>query len=342
MKKRALRVRDWGYRIKEWLRYRAGVLLLATVCAGLWAMVLALYRLPLAAVGYASLLCGCLLAAAGVADFLRFSRRHRRLVALQQEITIGPEGLPVPHNLLEKDYATLLKCIHADKIERISEADRAESDRKEYDTMWAHQIKTPIAAMRLLLQNEDSPQNRDLQAELFSIEQYVGMVLTYSRLDSDQSDLVIRSCPLTGLVRQAVHKYAPLFVRKKIRLEWQPMPGNVLTDEKWLVFVIEQLLSNALKYTPQGGTITIRQASPDTLVIADTGIGIAPEDLPRLGEKGFTGYNGRADKKATGLGLYLCRRILDRLAHRMVITSQVGQGTSVTLLLSREPLEVRE
>ena len=133
-----------------------------------------------------------------------------------------------------------------------------------------------------------------------------------------------------------------MFISKHLSVNLKDLNVKILTDEKWLVFVIEQLLSNALKYTPQGGTITIRQDSPDTLVIADTGIGIAPEDLPRLGEKGFTGYNGRADKKATGLGLYLCRRILDRLAHRMVITSQVGQGTSVTLLLSREPLEVRE
>lgn len=328
--------------VMDWLRYRMGVCLLVAACAGIWAVLLALYHLPEQAAGYGSLLCACLLAAVGIWDFFRFYRRHRQLEILQTSITVDLQGLPVPSNLIEQDYTTLIEQIHADKVERIWQADRTHSDRLEYDTLWIHQIKTPIAAMHLLLQGEDSEQNRELLAELFQIERYAGMVLTYSRLDSDQSDLVIRSYHLEKLVRQAVRQYASLFIRQKIRLEIQPIIGQVLTDEKWLVFVIEQLLSNALKYTPAGGCITIWQEGEDTLVIKDTGIGIAPEDLPRLGEKGFTGYNGRQDKKATGLGLYLCRRILATLSHRMIITSEVGKGTEVKLLMATQPLRVKD
>lgn len=331
--------KECGRVFRAYLRYRVGVLLLGAACAAIWLVVLVLSRLTTEVAQYASLLCGCLVLVVAVIDYIRFATRHRELASLQNKIVVGLDGLPHPRNLLEEDYTLLLEAAHVDKIERISQADRLHSDRMEYDTLWAHQIKTPIAAMRLLLQGEDSEPNRALQAELFQIEQYVNMVLTYSRLDSDSSDMVVQSYELDGLVRQAVRKYAPLFIRKKLQLDLRPLSGEVLTDEKWLVFVIEQLLSNALKYTSRG-RISIYQEEPGTLVIADTGIGIAPEDLPRLGEKGFTGYNGRADKKATGLGLYLCRRILARLSHRMTITSSVGEGTTVKLFLASDELHV--
>ena len=206
----------------------------------------------------------------------------------------------------------------------------------EYYTLWAHQIKTPIAAMRLLLQSEDTEQNRELLAELFRVEQYVEMVLSYLRLGSTSNDFVIQKYPLESIVRQAVRKYAPLFIRKKIRLELGTLSSEVLTDEKWLCFVVEQLLSNSLKYTPKG-TISIREEPGKVLVIEDTGIGIAQEDLPRIFEKGFTGKNGRSDKRATGLGLYLCRRVLEKLSHRMEIRSQPGKGTQVRLYLDSAP-----
>lgn len=197
--------------------------------------------------------------------------------------------------------------------------------------------KTPIAAMRLLLQEEDSERSRELGAELFRIEQYVEMDLNYARLTSHSTDFVIRTCSLDDIVRQALRKYAPLFARQKLALNWEPSGRGVLTDEKWLVFVLEQLLSNALKYTPSG-SISLSVEEPLTLVIEDTGIGIAAEDLPRICEKGFTGYNGRTDKKATGLGLYLCRRILYKLSHALSIESQPGKGTRVSIGLESKEI----
>ena len=142
-------------------------------------------------------------------------------------------------------------------------------------------------------------------------------------------------------MRQSVRKFARLFILKKISLDFQETGRTVLTDEKWLSFVIEQLLSNAVKYTPEGGRVRV-YGDGETLVIADSGIGIRPEDLPRVFEKGFTGFNGREDKKSTGIGLYLCRQVADRLNHGISIASRPGQGTLVRLDLSRELLFLKE
>ena len=171
------------------------------------------------------------------------------------------------------------------------------------------------------------------------LEQYVEMVLGYLRLESPSSDYVIRNYALDDIVRQVVRKYASQFIRRRLRLEYTPLNVSVITDEKWLLFVIEQVLSNALKYT-RSGSVSITLEAPKTLCIRDTGIGIAPEDLPRVFEKGFTGCNGRTDKRATGIGLYLCRRILEKLGHTIAITSTVGEGTTVRIGLQQDALEV--
>lgn len=172
-------------------------------------------------------------------------------------------------------------------------------------------------------------------SELLRIEQYVEMVLTFLRLDSGTQDYVFRQCELDNILRRAVKKYAGEFISRHISLEYAPLGVSVLTDEKWLTFVVEQLLSNALKYTP-AGSISITLEAPMTLCIRDTGIGIAPEDLPRVFEQGYTGCNGRIDQKATGIGLCLCRRICRRLGHTITISSQVDKGTAVRIDLRRE------
>ena len=195
-------------------------------------------------------------------------------------------------------------------------------DMMEYYTIWAHQIKTPIAAMHLLLREEDSPHSRALEEELQRVEQYVQMVLGYLRLDGDTTDFVLRRCDLDAIVRRAVRNYAGSFIRKKLSLDYQGAKIWVLTDEKWLLFVIEQVLSNALKYT-RTGKVTI-----------------SLEDLPRVFDRGFTGCNGRLEQRSSGIGLYLCRRILDQLGHSIEIQSTPGKGTQVRLHLEQNPLAV--
>ena len=165
------------------------------------------------------------------------------------------------------------------------------------------------------------------------------MVLVYLRLDSESKDHVFRKCDLDQIVRGEVKKFAGQFIRRKIGLRYEPLGCEVLTDEKWLAFVVEQVISNALKYTEEG-EIAITLEESKTLCIRDTGIGIAPEDLPRIFEKGYTGYNGRADKKASGIGLYLCRRICTQLGHRIWAESAPGVGTVIKIDLEREELQV--
>jgi signal transduction histidine kinase len=165
------------------------------------------------------------------------------------------------------------------------------------------------------------------------------MALSYLKLESSSSDYVLKKYPLDGIVKQAVRKYAKIFIRKKISLRLDELNLEVLTDEKWLGYAIEQVLSNALKYTPEGGEISICLEG-QTLVVADNGIGIAAEDLPRVFDKGFTGYNGRIDKKSTGIGLYLCKRMLEKLSHSIGIESEAGRGTKVKINLARPEIGI--
>ena len=212
---------------------------------------------------------------------------------MEEAIFVTAEDLPETTTLIEEDYQHLIQRLVRENRQRQAAADSMLEDLTSYYTLWVHQIKTPIAAMDLLLQ-AGPDRATEMEIELQKIAQYVDMVLQYLRLDSTAKDLVLQRCQLDAVVRQTVRKYAKLFILKKIQLVFQETKWEVLSDEKWLCFLLEQLLSNALKYTPEGGKISIFLDGETNLVIADTGIGIAPEDLPRVFEKGFTGNNGRS------------------------------------------------
>lgn len=190
--------------------------------------------------------------------------------------------------------------------------------------------------MRLTLQKEDVPEARRLASELSRIEQYVEMVLVFVRLGSNYSDYVFAQQDIDGIIKGSVKKFASEFIDRRIRLEYDSVDIQAVTDEKWFAFVVEQLLSNALKYTREGSIKIYSEGK--VLYIKDTGIGIAPEDLPRVFDKGYTGCNGRTDRRASGLGLYLCRRICQNLGIDISISSTVGEGTTVRLDLGQYKL----
>ena len=308
------------------------------LCMAICAVIFWLYQLPLAPVLYALGLCVFFGALFVLVRYIQFWRRHRLLEAMRADIASSVDHLPEPVGQLEKDYQALVCRLFDEKAALTTNSSKQYQDLLDYYTMWVHQIKTPIAAMRLMLQAEDTPEHLELRSELFKIQQYVDMVLCYLRLDSRSTDFVFRPCKLDNILREAIRVYAGQFIRQKVKLEYEPAEATVLTDEKWLQFVVEQLLSNALKYTP-GGTVTIRVEGESTLLIQDTGIGIAPEDLPRVFEKGFTGLNGRGARRSTGIGLYLCSRIMERLGHTITVTSAPVKGTTVRLELSHKTLE---
>lgn len=301
--------------------------------AMIFMIVFFLSSVPVETVQYAAFLAVVFLLFIGIFDFAGFVRRKKRLDEISAQKQLEFDRLPKPDDPIEEQYQELLLDMEGRMRELESEASISYQEMVDYYTLWAHQIKTPIAAMKLLNQSERMDR-RAMEAELFKTEQYVEMVLSYLRVGNLNSDLVLRHCPLDEIARKAIRKYSSLFILKKIELEFCPSGMEVLTDERWAVFVVEQILSNALKYTKEG---KIRVAvTGDTIVIKDTGIGISSEDLPRVMEKGFTGYNGRWDRKSTGIGLYLCRTIMQKLGHLIEIESEVGEGTTVTLDFGRD------
>ncbi len=324
--------------LSAYLREKRRTLLGFMLFLVIFGVVYDLYAAAWEAYFYAAGLCVLTGLTAAAVQFVRFCRRYgeRRVkaAAVEQEYM----SLPTPETLAEADYQAMVAELGRRCRELSTAFETERQDSLDYYTTWVHQIKTPIAVMEMILRCEDTEEHRALSAELFRIEQYVEMALSYIRLGS-ANDLVLQEYPLDGLIRQSIRKYAPQFIRQKLRLTYEPTDVTVLTDEKWLCFILEQLLSNAVKYTRQGG-VTIEVSPEKVLTIRDTGIGIAPEDLPRIFEKGFTGYNGRADKKSTGLGLYLCRQAADKLGIRITAASEPGAGTAVSLTLASAYLEV--
>ena len=325
--------------LASYLRSLRRVLIFSALCTLLFCISFLLYHLPVEAVLYPAGLCLLLGGIALGIDFLRFRRRHTFLHALSSITDSALDALPEAESSIEADYQRIIALLRDEQHQIEGGMRRRYADMIDYYTVWAHQIKTPIASMQLSLQSEDSPFSRKLRLDLFHIEQYVEMVLTYLRLDSDETDYVIRECEVDAILKRSLKKFAPEFIARKLRLNYEPVEIRAVTDEKWLGFVIEQLLSNALKYTYEGG-VTIESTESGVLCIRDTGIGIAPEDLPRIFERGFTGCNGRGERSSSGLGLYLCRRICRNLGHGISAQSTPGEGTSILLDLNQRRLDV--
>lgn len=323
----------------SYIKSRARVFLPTAAACVVFAVVFALYQLPVQPVGYGALIIGVILAVCMGIDLASFAKKRAELSALLNDLALLENGLPKPDGETERLYTEVCRALYDSKKSLESEMDRRYSDMTDYYTMWAHQIKTPIAAMRLVLQGQDTTESRELSEDLQRIELYVEMVLCYLRLDSDSTDFVIEMCSLDEILRQAIKRFSSQFIRRKLKLCYEPPEEMVLTDRKWLLFVAEQVISNAVKYT-KTGSISIFFDN-GALYIKDTGIGIAQEDLPRIFEKGFTGCNGRTDMKASGIGLYLCRRICKALGHTISAQSD-EHGTTVRIGLERADIDLRE
>lgn len=307
--------------IKMFLKSKQNELLCYIGSMLLFVIVLFLYDVRIDAIQYGLLLSTVLFLLNLTLQFFKFQKR-----------------------LSEQDYQNIIKNLKEQNSELKSQERIFKQEMSDYYSMWVHQIKTPIAAMHVLQQTleEEYPEQKyikEIKLELFKIEQYVEMVLTYLRMGEMSGDLKFEKYSLDAIVRQVIRKYSQMFILRKIHLQYAKTSQCIVTDEKWLQFVLEQVLSNALKYTKDGGMIFIyteEKENKKCLVIEDSGIGIQAEDLPRVFEKGFTGYNGRADKKSTGIGLYMSKKIMERLNHQIWIESEVDKGTKVYLDLARE------
>lgn len=305
------------------------------------------------ALGLALFFGGCYL----VWDYMRYRGKYREL----QQLLLAEEraeDLPQISSAMEQVYQQIIAAQEVEKRTLITQLDEKQQNMADYYTMWTHQIKVPLAAIDLLLQNADGEEDRDgnvsadgdkqtakqLREEVFKTGQYVDMALHYARMESISADLSFTKLDVGELVKGALKKYWLLFSGAGVELHLEECHAQVITDGKWFSFVIEQVLSNALKYTKKG-SISIYGVDEDGrrvtegctyLVIEDTGIGIEESDLPRIFERGFTGYNGRLGNKSTGIGLYLCRQIMDRLGLSIRVESKRSEGTKVFLGIAQE------
>lgn len=315
---------------KDYLKSRINVIILMIIVEGVFASSYFLFDMPAVTVLYPLILSISALIVAGVIDFVFTFNKHRKLT--QNEISASSDPI-------EKDYQEIIRKLKEEEAYSRQKTTSDYNNMVEYYTVWAHQIKTPIASMRLQIQSEDTESARKLMGDLNRIEAYVEMVLTFLRLDSDSTDYLIKEYDLDEIIRPAIRKFSREFILKKLKLEYEPIEFKTITDSKWLSFIIEQVISNAVKYTSEG-YVRIYMSEPGILCIEDTGVGISEEDLPRIFENGYTGFNGREDKRASGIGLYLCKRISDNLGHKIYAESKVGEGTKIFLDMRAKKLDV--
>lgn len=310
---------------------------------------------------YAAVLDAMIIIITVLAGFLGYSSKVKALSNALERPVEEQAQLPEATDDVEMLYHRLLENQSIARNESESSAAIRQSQMRDYYSMWVHQIKTPISAMKLLLEAEreelgqlicDDEQSQCLlsdnmdsfEDELFRIEEYVSMALQYQRVSSTENDFVLEKVSVDGVIRDTIKKYAKIMIRRHIGMNYSGTVQEVYTDGKWLAFMLEQILSNAIKYTPQG-VVTIETAEEKDrffITIKDTGIGIKAEDLPRVFEKGYTGYNGHADKKATGIGLYLCRQMADKLGHTIRMESEIGKGTKVWIGFDLDYADVRD
>ena len=320
--------------LKSYLKKNIKVYILFVVFITIFFIMFYLYNLPLEALVYTGRFCFLAALVASFLDFVNYRESYKKLKFLEENILNDLEDLPKSLDIRIDYYHKIIEKLY-EELEKLTQKNRQKNtDMDDYYSMWVHQIKTPIAAMNFLLDNEEVDQ-KILQQELFKIERYVEMVLTYIRLDSISSDYVITKINLDEVVKESVKKYATIFINKKIKLNYVSHETMVISDKKWLSFAFEQILGNSVKYSSVGGEITI-ETCENKLIIEDNGMGIKEEDLPRIFEKGFTGFNGRYEKKSSGLGLYLCKKTLDKLGHHIEISSKVGEGTRIEITFPKE------
>ncbi len=322
--------------LKSYLKKNIKVYILFIVFILIFFIMFYLYNLPLEALIYTGSFCFLAALIASFSDYANYKESYKKLNFLEQNILNDLDALPKSLDIRIDYYHKIIEKLY-EELEKLTQENRQKNtDMVDYYSMWVHQIKTPIAAMNFLLDNEEVDQ-KILQQELFKIERYVEMVLTYIRLDSISSDYVITKINLDEVVKDSVKKYATIFINKKIKLNYVSHETMVISDKKWLSFAFEQILGNSVKYTSTSGEITI-ETCENKLIIEDNGMGIKEEDLPRIFEKGFTGFNGRYEKKSSGLGLYLCKKTLDKLQHKIEITSEVNKGTKVIVSFPKKDM----
>ena len=317
---------DWLGRIALWLGC-IGLALLFLFATGTQPGVLALLLLALLLV----------FVTVQAVDFFRQRARLLELENILESLDrkyLFMECVPPPKNLYERHLFDLTRRAGRAMTGAVSDAQAAQREYREYVEQWVHEIKAPITAARLICRELDGKTRRKLMAELAQIEAYVERALFYARAENPEQDCLLRQVNLGKIVAQAVENHRSLLIQSGVRVETEGLDCTVYTDEKWAVFILGQLLQNAFRYRGTEPVITL-SAKPlgkqVQLAVRDNGIGIPAHELTRVFDRGFTGSNGRSRGGATGMGLYLCKKLASFLDLGLHIASQEGEGTTVML-----------
>ena len=321
----------------EFLSDRLDRILIQAVCAAVAAFFLRATGTQSGVLAVLLLALLLVFAAVQLADFLRQRARLRELEAILEGLDqkyLFAECVPTPRSLYERRLFELTRRAGRAMTGAVSDARAAQREYREYVEGWVHEIKTPITAARLICQKLDGDTRRRLICELDQVQAHVERALFYARAESPERDCVIRQTQLSQLVAQAVGEHRALLIQSGVRVETDGLDRSVYTDGKWAAFILGQLLQNAARYRGPEPVVTIsarplgRQVQ---LTVADNGLGIPAQELPRVFDRGFTGSNGRARGGSTGIGLYLCKKLAGFLELGLEITSEEGRGTTVTL-----------
>ena len=268
-----------------------------------------------------------------------FSRKKylNKLLGMAEQLDeryLLPEIMKVPEKADEQVFYQIMKMAEKSMLERIGEVQRERREYKEYIEQWIHEVKTPITAMKLLCENNRSPFSREVLAELENINQYTEQALYYARSEHTEKDYTVREIRIRDVVHDAIADSKYLLRKNHVTVEVEDDGKIAYMDDKWVRFILNQIISNAVKYRTEQPSLRFSTAQKHNQVILsveDNGIGIPQSDLPRVFEKGFTGQNGRTVHSSTGIGLYLCKRLCDKLGIGLSVCSQ-GNGTSVSLI----------
>lgn len=268
-----------------------------------------------------------------------YLRRNQYLTKLRnmteqlEERYLIPEVMKVPKQAEEQVFYEILKMAEKSMLEKIEEVQRERKEYKEYIEQWIHEIKTPITAMKLLCENHHLSFTRDMLLEVESVNRYTEQALYYARSKHVEKDYCIREVNLEDIVHGAIAENKYLLRQTGMAVTVDKMENRVYTDEKWVQFILNQIIANSVKYRSTHPTLHFSTAKKDNqifLIIEDNGIGISREDLPRIFEKGFTGENGRTVQNSTGIGLYLCKRLCKKLGIDLTAYSK-EKGTTMVL-----------
>ena len=271
------------------------------------------------------------------ASYLKCRTHLRELDAIMAGLDqkhLFTECAPPPQSSYERKLFALMRQSGKAMIEAVSNAQSTQREYREYIESWVHEIKTPITAAQLICQNASPDLRRKISYELAHIEAHVERALFYARAESPERDVIIRQIGLAELLARTIERHRTLLIQNGVRVEPEDLTFTVYTDDKWVCFMLGQLLQNAVRYRSGQPVITVRAQQLGRqvqLTVQDNGIGIPAHELPRIFDRGFTGSNGRQRGGSTGMGLYLCRRLASSLEIILQVQSQEGRGTSVTL-----------